>query len=74
MLIGFGTHDGTVAAASDWDGPMQVKNVRPSLEQSYERLFHDSGEPRLLLPLRAPVSPQLRDGAAGAAAASGRSA
>jgi protein-L-isoaspartate(D-aspartate) O-methyltransferase len=58
--IGFGTHDGTVAAASDWDGPMLVKNVLPSLEQSYERLFHDSGEPRLLLPLRAPVSPQLR--------------
>jgi len=58
--IGFGTHDGTVAAASDWDGPMQVKSVRPSLEQSYERLFHASGEPQLLLPLRKPVSQQLR--------------
>ena len=30
-LIGFGTHRGTVAAASDWDGPMEIKNVRPSL-------------------------------------------
>ena len=30
-LIGFGTHRGTVAAADDWDGPMEVKQVRPSL-------------------------------------------
>jgi protein-L-isoaspartate(D-aspartate) O-methyltransferase len=58
--IGFGTHDGTVAAASEWDGPMHVKKVRPSLERSYEHLFHASGEPRLLLPLRTPVSQQLR--------------
>ena len=29
-LIGFGTHTGTVAAASDWDGDMEVKRVRPS--------------------------------------------
>jgi erythromycin esterase-like protein len=26
-LIGFGTHSGTVAAADDWDEPMQVKRV-----------------------------------------------
>ena len=31
-LIGFGTHTGTVAAADDWDEPMQVQRVRPSLE------------------------------------------
>src|SRR3546814_12462621 len=24
-LIGFGTHSGTVAAATDWDGDMEVK-------------------------------------------------
>ena len=28
-LIGFGTHAGTVAAATDWDGPMEVKRVQP---------------------------------------------
>ena len=28
-LIGFGTHTGTVAAASDWDGEIEVKRVRP---------------------------------------------
>ncbi|MDP8993603.1 MAG: protein-L-isoaspartate(D-aspartate) O-methyltransferase [Pseudomonadota bacterium] len=51
-LIGFGTHQGTVAAATDWDGPMEVKTVRPSLAGSYERLCHDAGEPRFLLDLR----------------------
>ena len=51
-LIGFGTHAGTVAAATDWDGPMEVKQVRPSLEGSYERLSHETGLPRFLLDLR----------------------
>jgi protein-L-isoaspartate(D-aspartate) O-methyltransferase len=50
--IGFGTHSGTVAAASDWDGPMEVKAVLPSLKQSYERLCHETGRPRFMLPLR----------------------
>ena len=51
-LIGFGTHTGTVAAASDWDGDMEVLRVRPSRHDSYERLFHDAGIPRFLLDLR----------------------
>ena len=51
-LIGFGTHKGNVAAATDWDEPMEVKQVRPSLEGSYERLSHDSGLPLFLLDLR----------------------
>ena len=52
-LIGFGTHSGTVAAADDWDEPMRVKQVRPSLEGSYERMSHDSGVDSFLLDLRA---------------------
>jgi protein-L-isoaspartate(D-aspartate) O-methyltransferase len=48
-LIGFGTHTGTVAAASDWDGDMEIKQVRPSHADSYERLCHDAGVPRFLL-------------------------
>jgi erythromycin esterase-like protein len=51
-LIGFGTHTGTVAAADDWDEPMQVKRVRPSLPDSYERMSHESGVDRFLLDLR----------------------
>ena len=50
--IGFGTHSGTVAAASNWEEPMQVKTVRASLAGSYERLCHETGDPRFLLPLR----------------------
>jgi len=59
--IGFGTHAGTVAAASDWDGPMEVKEVLPSLEQSYERLCHETGRPRFLLPLRGRSTAEVRD-------------
>jgi protein-L-isoaspartate(D-aspartate) O-methyltransferase len=50
--VGFGTHIGTVAAASNWEEPMQVKTVRASLAGSYERLCHETGDPRFLLPLR----------------------
>ena len=52
-LIGFGTHSGTVAAADDWDEPMKIKRVRPSLPDSYERISHDSGIECFLLDLRA---------------------
>ena len=48
-LIGFGTHTGTVAAATDWDGEMEVKGVRPSRPDSIERLCHDAGIGRFLL-------------------------
>lgn len=51
-LIGFGTHTGTVAAADDWDEPMRIKRVRPSLPDSYERAAHDSGIESFLLDLR----------------------
>ncbi|MBN2907396.1 MAG: protein-L-isoaspartate(D-aspartate) O-methyltransferase [Rhodobacteraceae bacterium] len=51
--IGMGTDHGTVAAATDWNGPMEVKQVRPSHLQSHERQFHLSGLPGLILPLRA---------------------
>ena len=50
--IGFGTDNGTVAAASDWDGQMEVKKIVPSRDGSYERLFHDVGLPGFFLGLR----------------------
>jgi protein-L-isoaspartate(D-aspartate) O-methyltransferase len=61
FLVGFGTDHGTVAAASDWGGPMEVKQVRPSHPESYERLFHESGIPAFLLHLRDPGRPDLRE-------------
>ncbi len=51
-LVGFGTNSGTVAAASDWDGPMEIKKVQPALPKSYERLCHATGHSRFMLGLR----------------------
>ena len=52
VLIGFGTHAGTVAAASDWDGPMEIKRVTAALPDSYECLAHDADIARFVLDLR----------------------
>jgi protein-L-isoaspartate(D-aspartate) O-methyltransferase len=60
-LIGLGTDHGTVAAATDWDGEMEIKRVRPSHPESYERLCHESGAPAFLLHLREPRRPELRE-------------
>jgi protein-L-isoaspartate(D-aspartate) O-methyltransferase len=50
--IGFGTDHGTVAAASYWDGPMEVKSVQPARDDSYESVFHEAEVPGMLLGLR----------------------
>jgi protein-L-isoaspartate(D-aspartate) O-methyltransferase len=58
--IGFGTDHGTVAAASHWDGPLEIKRVRPSVERSYESVFHETGIASCLLALREPRDKDLR--------------
>jgi len=64
-IIGFGTDHGTVAAASDWDGPLEFKSVRPAVARSYERLCHAGSEStskqRFLLPLGAMLPEELRE-------------
>ena len=50
--IGFGTNTGTVAAASNWDGPMEIKKVLPAIPESYERWCHEAGVPAFCLDLR----------------------
>jgi erythromycin esterase-like protein len=52
VSIGFTTYDGTVTAASDWDGPAERKNVRPARRESYEALFHEVDVPNFFLNLR----------------------
>jgi protein-L-isoaspartate(D-aspartate) O-methyltransferase len=52
VLIGFGTHSGTVTAANDWDGETQTMRVRPSRADSYERVCHDAGIARFLLDMK----------------------
>lgn len=60
-LIGFGTHTGTVAAATDWGDPMEIKQVQPSLMGSWERLCHEAQVPAFKLPLRHPASEALNE-------------
>src|SRR5690606_18087137 len=57
----FGTHTGTVAAASDWGAAMQVMKVRPSHPRSYEHVAHESGIPTFFLPLRRDADAGLRE-------------
>jgi protein-L-isoaspartate(D-aspartate) O-methyltransferase len=59
--VGFGTHAGTVAAASDWGGPVEIKDVRPSHERSYERVCHDTDVEAFFLHLREPGREALRE-------------
>ena len=68
FLVGFGTDRGTVAAASDWGGPMERKAVRPVARPQLR-----AGLPRLGRPgvHAAPPGPGARRGAHGAGARRG---
>ncbi|QGZ42544.1 erythromycin esterase-like protein [Pseudoduganella flava] len=60
FLLGFTTHTGTVTAATEWDGPAELKQVVPSRTDSVERLMHDTavatGMGQFLLPIRGHAS------------------
>jgi protein-L-isoaspartate(D-aspartate) O-methyltransferase len=57
--IGQGTDHGTVAAATEWEGEMEIKEVRPSHPDSYERLMHLAETEAFCLPLSRSSRPQL---------------
>lgn len=56
ISIGFSTYTGTVTAASTWGASHERKRIRPALEGSYEKLFHEtaleSGQRDFLVILR----------------------
>jgi erythromycin esterase-like protein len=52
FLLGFLTYDGGVMAATEWDAPGRVFDVRPALKGSYADVFHSSGVPAFSLVLR----------------------
>jgi erythromycin esterase-like protein len=60
-LVGMGTHTGTVMAASNWDEPAEVKQVRPSRSDSFEALCHGVGRERFLVDLRGAGDEALRE-------------
>jgi len=52
VLVGFTTYTGTVTAATNWDDPGEIKQIRPALADSYELGFHNTEIPRFFLGLR----------------------
>lgn len=40
FLIGFSTYQGSVTAATNWDGEANCKTITPAFPGSYEELFH----------------------------------
>jgi len=48
VLVGFGTDTGTVAAASDWGANMQIMDIVPAREDSWEAAFRHTGFARTL--------------------------
>jgi protein-L-isoaspartate(D-aspartate) O-methyltransferase len=63
--VGFGTDRGTVAAASDWGGPLEIKTLRPARPDSYEAMCNATGIPGFLLHLREPEREEVRGELAG---------
>jgi erythromycin esterase-like protein len=61
VAVGLSTDRGTVAAASNWDEPMEVKTVLPARPDSYEHLFRRTGVVRSLTDWRAPRHRALRE-------------
>ena len=59
-LIGFGTDHGTVAAAANWDAPMEVMSVRAAHPDSYEAICRETRIPAFFLHLRTPDREVLR--------------
>ena len=57
-LIGFGTASGTVAAASEWDAPMEIKDIRPPRPESYEALCHSVDLERFLWDFKKEQAPE----------------
>jgi erythromycin esterase-like protein len=52
VLVGFTTHSGTVLAASSWGAAPRAHRLRPARSDSFSALFHETGAPAFLLPLR----------------------
>jgi len=52
ISLGCGTYTGTVAAAHEWGSNMQIMEISPALEDSYEFLAHKTGLDSFCIDLR----------------------
>lgn len=53
VLVGFGSHRGSVIAGEEWEAPMQRMTVPPGRLDSWEDILHQAGAEDRLLLLRA---------------------
>ena len=60
VLIGMGTDRGRVAAADDWGGPVQMKDIVPARDDSWERIFLRVGQSPALFDWRGSGKSTLR--------------
>jgi erythromycin esterase-like protein len=51
VLVGYFSYAGSVFAASEWDQPGKIYQMREALPGSYSHLFHQVGVPAFVLPL-----------------------
>jgi erythromycin esterase-like protein len=51
-ILGCGTYTGTVAAAKEWNGDLEIMDLAPCIPNSYESLAHETGLSRFFLDLR----------------------
>ena len=58
--IGLGADHGSLVAASEWGGPMEIKQLKSADRDSYEGLCHRVAADNFLLPLSKPIKPALR--------------
>jgi erythromycin esterase-like protein len=49
LLVGFGSHRGTVIAAREWDAPYEIMPVPPAKDGTWEDALHQSGSDNKLL-------------------------
>jgi len=52
ILIGFGTNNGTVIAATNWNDPPALKQLKPAIKGSFDNLLHRSGVGDFLVDFR----------------------
>ena len=60
-LVGFGTHHGTVTAASEWGQQPKVMQLPAAHQDSYGHQFRQVKADRFMLPLRDPLQVDTRD-------------
>lgn len=59
--VGFGTDRGTLLAARQWNEEPERMRLKPAQPGSFEQLFHETGTPAFMLPLRTPRRLALRE-------------